>query len=431
MDVFADLKARGLFFDATGEDEVRELLASGPITLYCGFDPTSDSLHVGNMVPLLTLARFQRAGHRPVALAGGATGLVGDPSGKSKERNLLDRDQLNHNTDCIKKQLGAFLNFDADACSNAAIMVDNADWFGPITFLDFLRDVGKHFSINVMMAKDSVKGRLETGISYTEFSYMLLQAYDFLHLYREHGCVLQIGGSDQWGNIVAGTDLIRRVGAETESARGQAFGLTLPLICDSQGNKLGKSVDGAVYLDPEKTSPYQMFQFFMRTEDRDVVHFLKVLTFVELEEIATLETEVAENPGRRNAQKRLAWEFTRLIHGDGAARSALAASQVLYGGSVEALAERDLVALARDMPFTDTSEAFGDEPRSVIDLLASSGLCKSRGEAKRLAQQGGAYVNNIRRANDELTATKVDLLFGRYLLLRAGKKKYHLLVFRK
>ena len=416
MDCFTDLTRRGLIFDSTHPEDVSKLLNGPPIRVYCGFDPTNSSLHVGNMVPLLNLARLQRYGHRPVVLAGGATGLVGDPSGKSKERNLLDKAALQHNTECVKRQLSSFVDFEGD---NAAILVDNADWIGPMTFLEFLRDVGKHFGIGTMLGKESVRQRLETGLSYTEFSYMLLQAYDFLHLYREYDCVMQIGGSDQWGNITAGTDLIRKV------ARGQGYGMVNPLITDNNGQKLGKSTDGAVFLDPEKTSPYAMFQYFMGVGDADVVAFLRYLTFLTHEEIDALAAETEAHPHKRQAQRRLAQSFTSLIHGDAAARSAEVAGKVLFGGSVDELSEPDLLAVASDVPTTDTAEAFG-VGRPLLDLFTASGLCKSRGEAKRLLGQGGVYVNNERMTCDADVPAE-HLLFGRHLLLRAGKKKYHLL----
>ena len=420
MDCFTDFQQRGLVYDTTGEDEVRALLNEGSITAYAGFDPTADSLHIGNLVPLLGLARMQRWGHRPIVVAGGATGRIGDPSGKSNERNLLDEEKLERNLNRQRAQLASFLDFETGP--NAAIMVDNHDWLGKFSFLEFLRDVGKYFSVNYMVAKDSVKSRMETGISFTEFSYMLLQGYDFLHLYREHGCVLQIGGSDQWGNITAGCELIRKV------VSGKGHGMVFPLLTDSTGKKLGKSDLGEnVWLDPEKTSPYQLYQYFVRIEDTDVIKVLRVLTFVELAEIDALAEAVEARPGAREAQKKLAWEMTSLVHGEEAARSAVACSKLLYGGSAEDLSERDLLAAVADVPHTEIPEAFGE--RDVVDLLASSGLVASRGQAKRLLQQGGVYVNNIRVQAGATALTGDRLLFGRYLLLRAGKRNYHLMTF--
>jgi tyrosyl-tRNA synthetase len=424
MDCFSDFRERGLIHDTTDESAVRELVNRGGATVYAGFDPTADSLHVGSLVPLLCLARFQRHGIRPIVLAGGATGLVGDPSGKSEERNLLTNDVLKNNVECIKKQLSAFLDFEDK--ERGAILVDNADWLGRFGMLEFLRDIGKYFSVNYMVAKDSVKSRVQTreaGISFTEFSYMLLQAADFLHLYKEYGCNFQVGGSDQWGNITAGIELIRK------SEGASSYGMTFPLITSAGGAKLGKTEKGAIWLDPERTSPFQLYQYYVRTDDRDVVAYLKFFTFLGLEEITALAAQVETVPERREAQKRLGLEMTTLLHGEDAARSALAASQLLYGGSVEDLSERDLLAAATDM---DHSQADGPLPadgQHVVDLFVSAGMVKSRGEGKRLFQQGGMYVNNERCGQDSPIITSQQLLFERYLLLRSGKRNYHLLAF--
>ena len=422
LNALDDFRTRGLLFDCTGEAELRELLSKPPVTLYAGFDPTADSLHIGSLVPLLGLARMQRAGHRPIALAGGATGLVGDPSGKSDERNMLSTEILEKNVAGIRKQMERFLDFDAK--SNPALLVDNAQWFRPIGFLQFLRDVGKHFTVNQMIARDSVRSRLDrdSGISYTEFSYMLLQAYDFLHLFRTHGCTLQIGGSDQWGNMVSGTDLIRKM------AKGKAWAMTMPLIMTSSGAKFGKTEKGAVWLDKKRTSPYELYQYFVRTDDRDVVQYLSYFTFLSAQEIAELTALHEAKPHARDAHRRLAWEVANLVHGEADARSAVAASGVLYGGSVDDISEADLLMVAQDMPRTSVSEAFGGS-RMAVDLFVLSGLAKSRGQAKRLLEQGGVYVNNVRRSSDAGSVTGEALLFGRYLLLRAGKKNYHLLEF--
>ena len=420
MDCFSDLQRRGLVYDTTGE-EVPRLLNEGCVTVYAGFDPTSDSLHIGNMVPLLMLARLQRHGHRPIVVAGGATGLVGDPSGKSNERNLLTPEQMAHNVECIKGQLSRFLDFDSGA-PNPAVLVDNADWIGALSFLDFLRTVGKHFGVGYMLGKESVRGRLEGGISYTEFSYMLLQAYDFLHLYREHGCTLQIGGSDQWGNITAGKDLIHKV------AQGKAHGLVMPLICDSSGQKLGKTSDGATYLDPQRTAPYDFYQYLVRVEDKDVVRFLRLLTFLGHEEIEALEAEVAQRPGARAAQKRLAWEFTALIHGEAAARAAEQRAQSAFGGSMADRSLAELEELASGIG-VEVGERFGAEPRDIVALLAQCEVVPSRGQARRLLQQGGLYVNGQRLAAEQKTVESSALLHGRFLHVRLGKKNQRLLVF--
>ncbi len=407
MDCFSDLKARGLIYDTTDDEKVAELLNGPPIVVYAGFDPTADSLHVGNMVPLLTLARMQRYGHKPVVLAGGATGLVGDPSGKSKERNLQTAETLKHNTDCIKQQLSRFVDFSEDA-PNQAVLVDNADWIGPFSYLEFLRDVGKHFSVNVMLQKESVKGRMDSGISYTEFSYMLLQAYDFLHLYRTHKCVLQCGGSDQWGNITAGSDLIRRV------TGGQAWGCVQPLLTDKSGNKVGKTTDGAVWLDGAKTSAFKLYQFLVNTDDADVGNYLKFLTFVPPEEIESLPPQVA--------QKRLALEFTTMIHGDKAAAFAADAPKLLFGGGYLDLAEPELLAVTSSIR-TELDARSTD----LVEIAAH--VTGSRGQSKRLLKQGGVYVNEQKRDMSSATVSADDLLFGRYLMLGLGKKKKHFLVF--
>ena len=428
MDLFTDLAHRGLIQDVTDETALRTLFATTRVTAYCGFDPTADSLHVGSLVPLLNLARLQRAGHRPIAVAGGATGLIGDPSGKSKERLLLDAERLAANVAGIKAQIARFLDFgseDTAARDNAALLVDNADWLGPMSLVAFLRDIGKHFTVNYMVAKDSVKSRMnerEGGISFTEFSYMLLQSADFLHLFREHGCALQIGGSDQFGNITAGIELVRRV------TGGQAYGLTFPLVTTAAGTKFGKTEQGTIWLDAARTSPFQLYQYFVRTDDRDVGKFLRWFTFLDLDEIGRLEALRAERPGDTTAHKALAREVTTLVHGAEATQSAIAASDLLYGGSVQGLTERDLLAAAEEIPKTEVAEPFG-EARDVIDLLSSTALVQSRGEAKRAVQQGGAYVNNERIPTEGGAVSGGRLLFGRYLLLRKGKRDYHLLVF--
>jgi tyrosyl-tRNA synthetase len=404
MSNYADFEGRGLVYDATDKDKVRELLDGPPISLYAGFDPTVDSLHVGNMVPLLTLARLQRYGHRPIVLAGGATGLVGDPSGKSNERNLLTAELLAHNVSCVKEQLARFVDFDPNL-SNAAILVDNADWIGPFSYLEFLRDVGKHFSVNVMMQKESIKGRLDTGISYTEFSYMLLQAYDFLHLYRTHQCVMQVGGSDQWGNITAGTDLIRRV------ERGQAWGCVQPLLTDKNGKKVGKTTDGAVYLDAKRTSPTAMYQYFLQTSDEDVHKYLQFLTFLPLEEISEL--------GPRVAQKRLASEFTAMIHGADAARLAEKGPELIWKGDVRELSRTDLLEVAADLHVTVETEL----PIDIVDLAVACGALASKGQARRMLQQKGLYLNNQPVGADASTVGPEHVVHGNLILLGAGKKK--------
>lgn len=420
MDLIDDLTWRGLLADCTDLDALRARLAEGPITLYCGFDPTGDSLHVGHLMGQLTLRRFQRAGHRPLPLAGGATGMIGDPSGKSAERNLLTREQLAHNVQCIKGQLSRLLDFDCGA--NSALLVDNADWTAPLSFLDFLREVGKHFPLSAMLAKDSVKSRMgsEAGISYTEFSYQLLQAYDFYHLFQAHGCQLQIGGSDQWGNITAGVDFVRR------KAGGQVWGWTFPLITKADGSKFGKTESGAVWLDPARTSPYRFYQFFVNTEDAKVGEYLRKFTFLERAEIEALEEAQAKAPGAREAQKRLAQEVTGLVHGAEALQGALKASAILFGAKIEGVDAATLADVFSEIPRTRLERDRLAAGIPLVELLVLSGLESSKGNARKALEAGGIYVNNERADPAQTTraVTKDDVLFGRYLLLRKGKKSY-------
>ncbi len=423
-DILSDLQWRGLLADCTDLDGLRQRLATGqPLTVYCGFDPTGDSLHVGHLMGQLTLARFQRAGHHVIALAGGATGMVGDPSGRSSERNLLTREQLAHNIACIKSQLSHLLDFSAAA--NPARLVDNADWIAPFSFLEFLRDVGKHFSLNVMLAKDSVRSRMEgdSGISYTEFSYQLLQAYDFFHLRKTFNCELQIGGSDQWGNLTAGTDLIRKkLGHEAT-----AWGWTFPLITKSDGTKFGKTASGAVWLDPQKTSPYRLYQFFVNTEDAKVCEYLRKFTFLTREQIEPLEAAHAANPGAREAHRALAREVTTLVHGAEALAAALKASEILFGGSLDGVTEAIFNDVVGEVPTKDLERAKLDGAGAPIaDLIVHAGLEPSKGAARKSLEAGGVYLNN-NRVDHTRTVTSADLLFGKYLLLRKGKKSYAVL----
>lgn len=423
-DILDDLQWRGLLADCTDLDGLRKRLATGqPITVYCGFDPTGDSLHVGHLMGQLTLARFQRAGHHAIALAGGATGMVGDPSGRSAERNLLTREQLDHNIACIKGQLSRLLDF--TAAPNPARLVDNADWIAPFSFLEFLREVGKYFTLNVMLAKDSVKSRLENegGISYTEFSYQLLQAYDFFHLAKTYGCELQIGGSDQWGNLTAGTDLIRKkLGHETP-----AFGWTFPLITKSDGTKFGKTASGAVWLDAAKTSPYRLYQFFVNTEDAKVCEYLRKFTFLSRAEIEPLEAAHAANPGAREAHRALAREVTRLVHGPEALDSALKASEILFGGSLDGVTETIFNDVVGEVPTTPFKISNDGKAATTASAVVTAGLSPSMGQARKDIEAGGIYFNNVRRADASQQVRESDLLFGKYLLLRKGKKSYAVL----
>ncbi len=423
MNLIDDLKWRGLLADCTDIDALAKRLDEGPIALYCGFDPTGDSLHVGHLMGQLTLRRFQRAGHQPIALAGGATGMIGDPSGKSAERNLLTREQLDHNVQSIKTQLARLLDFEAP--DNPAQLVDNADWIAPISYLEFLRDVGKHFPLTTMLAKDSVRTRMsaESGISYTEFSYQLLQAYDFYHLRAQHNCELQIGGSDQWGNITAGTEFVRRkLGASV-------WGWTFPLITKADGSKFGKTESGAVWLDPERTSAYRFYQFFVNTEDAKVGEYLRKFTFLEREQIEALEATHLANPGAREAHRALANEVTTLIHGEAATAAAIHASSILFGAEIGETPEAVFEDVIAELPTGSVSAGDLDgEGVALIDLLVASELCASRGQARKDIDGGGIYLNNQRCSEASRRVNSDDLLFGRYLLLRKGKKRYAALV---
>lgn len=418
-----DLTWRGLVSDCTHPEELARRLATGPVTLYCGFDPTADSLHVGSLVPLLALRRFQLAGHRPIALAGGATGMIGDPSGKSKERNLLDSEALDRNIRGVSAQLARFLDFSHGA--NSAMVLNNHDWLGKFSFLEFLRDVGKAFTVNAMVAKESVRQRMEdrdVGISYTEFSYMLLQAYDFYHLRSEHDCVLQVGGSDQWGNITAGTELIRKRGLD------DAFGLTMPLITNADGSKFGKTEAGAVWLDTARTSVYRFYQFWIRADDRDVIRYLKYFTFLSRDEIGRLEEAHAARPEAREAHAALARAVTDLVHGQQARLEAEAASGVLFGGDPSQLKPEALEELSAEVPAFDIPQdrwAAGIHP---VDLLVLSGLSSSKGQARKDVEGGGVYINNRPVARDAFQAPLAAdaLLQGRFVLVRKGKRNYAL-----
>lgn len=421
MNILEELQWRGLCADCTDLDALTQRLAQGPTSLYAGFDPTADSLHVGNLVPLLALRRFQDYGHRPIALAGGATGMIGDPSGKSAERNLQTPEQVAANIASIRGQLEKFLDFESE--TNPAQLVDNSTWTTPFSYLEFLRDVGKHFPVNLMLAKDSVRTRLEEGgISYTEFSYMLLQAHDFYHLRTHSDCEIQVGATDQWGNITAGTELIRRKSGAT------AWGLTFPLLTKSDGTKYGKSASGAVWLDPKRTTPYRFYQFFMQAEDADVVKLLKVLTFLPKDEIDALEAEVTHAPGARAAQKALAAAVTTLVHGADACSDAQKASTIMFGGGLDGISEAVFTDVVGEVPTSDFGpDQLSGEGTSLIDLVVQAGLCPSKGQARKDIAAGGIYVNNERSNDIARNLTASDLLFGQYLLLRKGKRNYAVL----
>lgn len=422
--ILEELRWRGLIENSTDKASLARQL-SRPTTLYCGFDPTADSLHVGNLVPLLSLRRFQLCGHSPIALAGGATGAIGDPSGKSAERQLLSRKSLNANIAKIKIQLARLLDFEAP--ENPARLLDNAEWTAGVRYLDFLRDVGKHFSVNMMVAKESVRARMrdrESGISYTEFSYMLLQAFDFCHLRDRYDCALQIGGGDQWGNITAGIDLNRK------KLGSKVFGLTMPLIANSDGTKFGKTAEGAVWLDAKKTSVYRFYQFWMRTDDRDVLRYLKYFTFFSQEEIQRLAAKHAKAPEQRTAQRALARHVTELVHGAEAAQSAAKASEILFGGALQGVCAEAFCGIVDEIPSVTLPK---DKIRSaclLADLLVVAQLAPSKGQARRDIIGGGVNLNNVRQTDPQRIVALNDLLFGRFLLLRKGKKNYALACFK-
>lgn len=413
--IIDELQWRGLINQSTDLEALKEA-TQNPITLYCGFDPTGSSLHAGHLVPLIMLKRFQQFGHRPITLAGGATGMIGDPRDVG-ERSMLTEEQIGENMVAIKKQLEAFVDFTEDSdVDSPAVMVNNADWISQMNVIEYLRDVGKNFSLNTMLDRDTVKRRLESdGISYTEFSYMLLQANDYVHLHNEFDCVLQIGGGDQWGNIVSGVDLNRRVNG------AKVHGLTVPLVTDAEGNKFGKSTGGGkLWLDPQLTSPYSWYQYFINAGDSVVIDYLRWFTFLSQEEIAELERKVAEEPFKREAQRVLAREMTTLVHGTAATEAVELAAQALFGKAE--LQDLDEPTLASALQETEVAEVGADA--TILDLLVESGLEKSKGAARRTVGEGGAYVNNQRIEDIEWSPSAEDLLHGSWLVLRKGKKRF-------
>ena len=410
-DIVDELQWRGLLAQTTDEESLRAALAAGPVTYYCGFDPTAPSLHVGNLVQILTMRRLQDAGNLPLALVGGATGLIGDPSGRSAERQLNSTEVVAGWVARIQEQVARFLQFEGPT---AARMVNNLDWTGPMSVIDFLRDIGKHFPVNKMLAREVVASRLETGLSYTEFSYQLLQSMDFLELHRRYGCVLQSGGSDQWGNLTAGTDLIRR------ATGNHVHAIATPLLTKPDGTKYGKTAGGAIWLDPELTSPYAFFQYWVNVEDGEVGKLLRTFSFRSRSEIEALEKESAERPAARIGQRALAEELTTLVHGADECAQVIAASAALFGqGSFESLDARTLDAALAEAPRATVGA--GELP-TVADLLVASGLCKSKSDARRTIEQGGAYVNNLKVESADAVPAETDLLHGRYLVLRRGKR---------
>ncbi len=422
-DIFSELKWRGLIHQTTADDTLQDWLNSGMRTVYAGFDPTADSLHVGSLLPLMMLRRFQKAGHRPIAIVGGATGMIGDPSGKSAERNLLSEEQLQANITGIEAQMRQILDF--GSADTSAVLVNNNDWMKEFSYTAFLRDVGKNFPVSVMMGKDSVKTRLgsDAGLSYTEFSYMLLQAYDFVHLNQKYDCELQIGGSDQWGNVTAGIDLGRRMLSK------QLFGITCPLLTKSDGAKMGKTESGAIWLSPERTSPYEFYQYWIRVDDEDVGMCLRFLTELSEEEIKALDAAREAAPHERASQKKLAESLTRLIHGQAGLDKAIQATAILFGAEIENLSDAELQQIFADVPSVTLEASRLEEGIGIVDALVEAGLAKSKGDARRTVTGGGGYVNNHRVESVDRTLKCDDLASESVIVLRSGKKKYALVKF--
>ena len=421
MNAFETLKQRGYFEWCTNEERLAQVMNEEMITAYVGFDPTADSLHVGHLIPLMALGWLQRLGHRPIALAGGGTGLIGDPSGKSKERNLITLEAVMHNIEGVKKQLAKFLNFDCG--ENSALLLNNYDWLSKITFLEVLHDVGKYFSVNNLIAREYIRSRLEDpekGISYTEFSYVLLQAMDFKYLNEHYNCRLQMGGNDQQGNLLAGSDYIRRTtGAEV-------FGLTQPLLLTSSGTKFGKTEAGAVWLDPEKTSPYRFYQFWFNTDDKDAEKLLKLYTFIPIEEISALMAEHNQSPEKRIAQKRLAYEVTRTVHGEETAKSVITASEILFNPKIDfaGVSAETCEMLKQEVPYSRLEGV--SLPAGVVGVMSASGACESNGEAKRAIRQGGVSVNGVKISDEKAEITPSMLIAEKYIFIRIGRKKFYL-----
>ncbi|MDR3270570.1 MAG: tyrosine--tRNA ligase [Peptococcaceae bacterium] len=420
MDVLQDLQYRGLVYQHTDLETLSARLRKSPLTLYCGFDPTADSLHIGHLLPVLVLRRFQLAGHRPIALVGGGTGLIGDPSGKTTERALNAQDLVANWGQNIRRQLEQFLDFDSQ--ENPAIMADNYTWLSSLQVIDFLRDIGRHFSIGTMLAKDSVESRMNRGISYTEFSYMILQSYDYMKLHETYQCELQIGGQDQWGNITAGIDLIRRMSVNENK---EAHALTLPLVTKSDGTKFGKTESGAIWLDATKTSPYQFYQFWLNTDDRDVVKFLKFFTFLPPADIDALAEEVALQPEKRAAHQALAREMTALVHGSEALQRARKISQALFSEDLKELSPEEIEEGFMDVP----AATFQDDCLNFVDFLVRSGVVTSKRQAREAIAAGSIYVNNVRNTDADADISSFERIGGTYVVIRRGKKNYHLIRF--
>lgn len=416
MDLIQDLKWRGIIYQQTDEEGMKELLEKEMISLYCGVDPTADSMHIGHLLPFLTLRRFQQHGHRPLVLVGGATGLIGDPSGKKEERSLQTLEAVLHNASCLQGQLTKIFDFEGE---NGAVMVNNYDWIGKIDMVTFLRDYGKYIGINYMLAKDTIASRLESGISFTEFTYTILQGIDFNHLYDNYNCKLQIGGSDQWGNITTGLEMIRK--SHDEGAK--AFGMTIPLVTKADGTKFGKTEGGAIWLDPEKTTPYEFYQFWINTADADVVKYLKFFTFLSHEVIEELAQAVEAEPHLRKAQKALAEEMTRLIHGQEALDQAIKISAALFSGDVKNLSAAEIKVGFKDVP---SYERESKEDISLVDLIVEAKISPSKRQAREDIQNGAISINGEKVTDLSYVVTEEDKIEGEFMLIRRGKKKYTL-----
>lgn len=414
-----DLKYRGIIYQMTDEEKIAELLDTEQVSIYCGADPTADSLHIGHLVPFLTLRRFQKYGHRPVVLIGGGTGMIGDPSFKAEERKLLTEDQIDRNVDGIKFQMGKIFNFNDE---NSAVLVNNKEWLKEISLISFLRDYGKHVGLNYLLGKDAIQSRLETGISYTEFTYTILQAIDFGHLNKNYNVKMQIGGSDQWGNITSGLELMRRMYGENDSQ-----GLTIPLITKADGKKFGKTESGNIWLDPARTSPYEFYQFWLNQSDSDVIKFLKLFTFLEREEIEALEKSVAEEPHLRKAQKSLAEEITRFLHGEEALEDAKRITDALFNGEIKSLTSKEVKDAFKDVP----TENFDGEEENLVNVLVETKISSSRRQAREDINNGAIYINGERQQDVNHVMTAADKLDGEFTVIRRGKKRYHMVTYNK
>ncbi|SDH73319.1 tyrosine--tRNA ligase [Alteribacillus bidgolensis] len=424
MDILKDLEFRGLINQVTDRDGLNNLLNEKQITMYCGFDPTGDSLHIGHLLTIITLRRFQLAGHKPLALVGGATGLIGDPSGKKAERTLNEEDVVRMYSDRIKGQLQKYLDFEG---GDKAEVVNNYDWIGNMSVVSFLRDVGKHFGLNYMLAKESVESRIQSGISFTEFSYQILQSLDFYHLNKEKGCQLQIGGSDQWGNITAGLELIRRIKGGEEGEQPDAYGFTIPLVTKADGTKFGKTEGGAVWLDPDKTSPYEFYQFLINTDDRDVIKFIKYFTFLDDAEIEELEKELETHPEERKAHRRLAEEVTCFVHGENALRQAQHISQALFGGGdLKELSAEEVKQGFKDVP----AHVVEEDEKGLIDLLVEAKITSSKRQAREDIKNGAVYINGDRCQELDKVISQEDKIDDAFTIIRRGKKKYFLIQYK-